>query len=165
MKRQSKSPSTNRGLPTVLSFSVELRRTGRKVPVVEENVLLLESQGMFTGNDYRAIQGNQLLNHAGQTVRALGGSREWMWEQVITGRLLGRQGGVRGDSPSPHLLCPLFILVSTTFQDPFSHLPELDSLTPIQLLFSSLPFLMTAFLLTSSKSQMCAVFLHSCLLH
>lgn len=48
---------------------------------------------MFTGSDYRAIQGDQLLNHAGQTVSALGGWGERRRAEVIPGRLLGNRVG------------------------------------------------------------------------
>lgn len=58
---------------TVLDSSEKLGRAERKVPVFEENVFLLKGQDVFTGSDYRAIRGNQLLNHAGQTVSALVG--------------------------------------------------------------------------------------------
>lgn len=56
---------------TVYGSSEELSRAERKVPVLEESVLLLESRGLFTGSDYGAIQGNQLLSHARQTGSAL----------------------------------------------------------------------------------------------
>lgn len=59
----------------VLDSLEKLRRAERKVSVFEESVLLLKSQSMFTGSDYRAIQGNQLLNHVGQTASALGGGK------------------------------------------------------------------------------------------
>lgn len=54
---------------------------------------------MFTGSDYRAIPGNQLLNQAGQTASALGGEEsECARAAWVTGRLWGGRGGVQGQS-------------------------------------------------------------------
>ena len=50
---------------------------------------------------------------------AVGGMGEQMCVEVITGRLSGRQVGVRGDSPNPHLLCPLLILALCYLPEPF----------------------------------------------
>lgn len=54
---------------TVLDSLEKLRRAEERFKCA----LTANSQGMFTGSDYRAIQGNQLLNHAGQTASELEG--------------------------------------------------------------------------------------------
>lgn len=83
---------------------------------------------MLTGSDYRAIQGNQLLNHAGQTASILGvGRREQMWAAGITGRLLGRQVGVRGASADPHFMLSSSLL-STACQGLSPTFLKMDSL-------------------------------------
>lgn len=142
----------------VLDSWEKLRRAERKVPVFEESVLLLKSQDMFTGSDYRAIQGNQLLNHAGQTVSTPGGGRggsscglKWS-----LGDFWGDRVRVRGDSLAPHLPWPILILPLWHFSGPSSPSPPtflnvdtwLWSLSPL----CSLTYLIT-FLLTSPKSQ------------
>ena len=69
---------------------------------------------MFTGSNYRAIQGSQLLDHAGQTQVHWEG-----WGANAGGsKTLGETGWVRGDSPSPHLLCPLLILAVCYLPEP-----------------------------------------------
>ena len=64
--------------------------------------------------------------------------------------------GLEGTGPIPTYFVLCSSLLSAIFQNPFPHLlehgqPDLLSLPP----FSSLPFLMIIFLLTSSKSQTC----------
>lgn len=54
----------------------------KEVLVFEESASDWESLSTFTGSDYRAIPGNQLLNRAGQTASALGGE-----ESELTGSL------------------------------------------------------------------------------
>lgn len=72
----------------------KLRRTERKALVFTESVFFQESQSTFAGRHYSTIQDDQLLSHAGQTASALGGEEgEYMWTEVIPGRLLRRQVG------------------------------------------------------------------------
>ena len=133
----------------------EAQKGRKKSPCHWGQHTLNRESSMFTGSDfYRAIQGSQLLDHAGQTWvqwEEWGSKCAWKWS---LGDFRGDRLGLEGTVPIPTYFVLCSSLLSAIFQNPFPHLLEHGQPDFLSLpAFSSLPFLIIIFLLTSSSHK------------